>query len=66
VSDSVNVTGAVSNGATSTILSAKLAAPEPWSSEFPNLYTLTVQLLATNWPGDVSHFFLRLRIKPKP
>jgi Glycosyl hydrolases family 2, TIM barrel domain/Glycosyl hydrolases family 2, sugar binding domain/Glycosyl hydrolases family 2 len=38
----------ISAGMTNVILSASLPAPKPWSSEFPNLYTLTVQLLDTN------------------
>jgi hypothetical protein len=38
----------VSAGMTNVILSASLPVPKPWSSEFPNLYTLTVQLLDTN------------------
>ena len=38
----------VSPGATNVVLSASLPAPHPWSSEFPNLYTLTVQLVDTN------------------
>jgi hypothetical protein len=37
-----------SAGATNVILSAALPQPKMWSSEFPNLYTLTVQLLDTN------------------
>jgi hypothetical protein len=35
----------VSTGATNVSLSASLPAPNPWSSESPTLYTLTVQLL---------------------
>ncbi len=34
--------------ATNATLSAALPAPNPWSAEFPTLYTLTVQLLDTN------------------
>jgi hypothetical protein len=35
----------VSAGATHVTLSASLPAPKPWSAEFPNLYTLNVELL---------------------
>jgi len=38
----------ISVGTTNTILSATLPTPKAWSSEFPNLYTLTVQLIGTN------------------
>ena len=38
----------ISAGVTNVILSATLPTPKAWSSEFPNLYTLTVQLLDTN------------------
>jgi Glycosyl hydrolases family 2, TIM barrel domain/Glycosyl hydrolases family 2/Glycosyl hydrolases family 2, sugar binding domain len=54
VTDSNNValgspfTNTVSAGATNVLLSATLPAPQPWSAEFPNLYTLTVQLRDTN------------------
>ncbi len=48
----VQLGGAFSNsisaGVTNVLLSATLPAPKLWSSEFPNLYTLTVQLLDTN------------------
>lgn len=43
----------VSAGASNVVLSASLGTPNPWSSEFPNLYTLTVQLATTN--GVVVH-----------
>ena len=39
---------AISSGATNVFLAASLPQPKMWSSEFPNLYTLTVQLLDTN------------------
>jgi len=54
VTDSNNVqlgssfSNTVTGGATNVILSAALPAPNPWSSEFPTLYTLTVQLLDQN------------------
>lgn len=38
----------VAPGATNVILSATLPQPNTWSSEFPTLYTLTVQLLDPN------------------
>jgi len=38
----------ISAGATNVVLSASLPTPNAWSAEFPNLYTLTVQLLDTN------------------
>ncbi|HAO78026.1 MAG TPA: glycoside hydrolase family 2 [Verrucomicrobia subdivision 3 bacterium] len=38
----------VSSGATNVTLSASLPAPNPWSAEFPNLYTLNVELIDTN------------------
>jgi hypothetical protein len=38
----------VSAGVTNVVLSASLPTPDPWSSEFPTLYTLTVQLVDTN------------------
>lgn len=38
----------VSAGSTNVILSSLLPRPNAWSSEFPTLYTLTVQLLDTN------------------
>ena len=37
-----------SSGATNVTLSASLPAPNPWSAEFPNLYTLNVELIDTN------------------
>jgi hypothetical protein len=43
----------VSSGATNVVLSASLPTPNPWSSEFPTLYTLTAQLIDTN--GLVVH-----------
>ncbi len=54
VTDSNNVplgnsfSGPVAPGATNVVLFAALPTPNPWSSEFPTLYTLTVQLLDTN------------------
>ena len=39
---------AVFSGATNVTLSASLPAPNPWSAEFPNLYTLKVELIDTN------------------
>ncbi len=41
-------TNTVTTGATNVLLSAILPSPRLWSAEFPNLYTLTVQLLDTN------------------
>ena len=38
----------VSAGASNVVLSASLGTLNPWSAEFPNLYTLTVQLIDTN------------------
>jgi autotransporter-associated beta strand protein len=38
----------VSAGANNVLLSASLPTPNPWSAEFPTLYTLNVQLLDTN------------------
>ena len=38
-------TNTVSAGASNVLLSATLPSPQLWSAEFPNLYTLTVQLL---------------------
>ncbi|MBC8094326.1 MAG: glycoside hydrolase family 2 [Akkermansiaceae bacterium] len=35
-------------GATEVTLSASLPTPEPWSAEFPNLYTLQVELIDAN------------------
>jgi hypothetical protein len=55
VTDSNNVqlgasfTNLVTAGATNVLLSATLPSPQLWSAEFPNLYTLTVQLLDTNF-----------------
>jgi hypothetical protein len=43
----------VSAGVTNMVLSASLPTPNPWSSESPTLYTLTVQLVNTN--GVVVH-----------
>ena len=43
----------VSAGATNVLLAASLPTPSAWTSEFPTLYTLTVQLLTTN--GAVVH-----------
>jgi hypothetical protein len=37
-------TNTVSAGATNVFLSATMPSPQLWSAEFPNLYTLTVQL----------------------
>jgi hypothetical protein len=37
-------TQAVAAGATSTVLSAALPTPQPWSPEFPNLYKLIVEV----------------------
>jgi hypothetical protein len=54
VTDSNNVplgnsfSNTVALGASNVMLSATLPTPNPWSSEFPTLYTLTVQLLDTN------------------
>ena len=42
-------TNAVTAGTTNVLLSATLPSPHLWSAEFPNLYTLTVQLLDTNY-----------------
>ena len=39
----------VTAGSTNVLLSATLPQPQLWSAEFPNLYTLTVQLLDTNF-----------------
>jgi len=41
-------TNTVVAGATNVLLSATLPSPQLWSAEFPNLYTLTVQLQDTN------------------
>jgi len=41
-------TNSVPAGATNVTLTATLPAPQPWSAEFPNLYTLTVSLLDSN------------------
>jgi hypothetical protein len=41
-------TSTVPAGATNVLLSATLPSPQLWSAEFPNLYTLTVQLLDAN------------------
>jgi hypothetical protein len=41
-------TNTVSAGATNVLLSATMPSPQLWSAEFPNLYTLTVQLQDTN------------------
>ncbi len=41
-------TNTVTVGMTNVLLSATLPSPRLWSAEFPNLYTLTVQLLDTN------------------
>jgi hypothetical protein len=38
----------ISAGATNVVLSTSIPSPDLWSAEFPNLYTLTVQLLDTN------------------
>jgi beta-galactosidase/beta-glucuronidase len=51
-------TNAVSAGSTSTLLSAVVPTPQPWSSEFPNLYTLTVQLADEN--GNPIHMVTNL------
>ncbi len=42
-------TNTVTAGATNVLLSATLPSPQLWSAEFPNLYTLTVQLMDTNY-----------------
>ncbi|HEV2695233.1 MAG TPA: glycoside hydrolase family 2 TIM barrel-domain containing protein [Verrucomicrobiae bacterium] len=42
------MTNIVTAGTTNVLLSATLPSPQLWSAEFPNLYTLTVQLLDTN------------------
>ncbi len=42
-------TNTVSAGMTNVLLSATLPSPQLWSAEFPNLYTVTVQLLDTNF-----------------
>jgi Glycosyl hydrolases family 2, TIM barrel domain/Glycosyl hydrolases family 2/Glycosyl hydrolases family 2, sugar binding domain len=42
-------TNTVTAGTTNALLSATLPSPQLWSTEFPNLYTLTVQLLDTNY-----------------
>lgn len=42
-------TNTVITGITNVLLSATLPSPQLWSAEFPNLYTLTVQLLDTNY-----------------
>ena len=55
VADTKNVqlgnpfTNTVTAGTTAVLLSATLPPPQLWSSEFPNLYTLAVQLLDTNY-----------------
>lgn len=41
-------TNSIKAGATNILLSATMPSPELWSSEFPNLYTLTVQLRDAN------------------
>jgi len=43
----------VTAGATNVLLSATLPSPQLWSTEFPNLYTLTVQLLDAS--GNLIH-----------
>lgn len=54
VTDSNNVqlgaafSAPVASGSSNIFLSANLPQPNTWSAEFPNLYTLTVQLLDTN------------------
>ena len=54
VTDSNNVplgvpfTNTVAAGSSNVTLTAALPTPQPWSAEFPNLYTLTVQLLDPN------------------
>jgi hypothetical protein len=59
VTDTKNVqlgnvfSNSVSAGATNVVLSASLPTPNPWSSESPTLYALTVQLVDTN--GVVVH-----------
>jgi hypothetical protein len=42
-------TNTVTAGTTNVLLSATLPSPQLWSAEFPNLYTLTMQLLDTNY-----------------
>ena len=42
-------TNTVTAGETNVLLSATLPSPLLWSAEFPNLYTLTVQLMDTNY-----------------
>jgi hypothetical protein len=41
-------TNTATAGMTNVLLSATLPSPQMWSAEFPNLYTLTVQLQDTN------------------
>ena len=41
-------TNTVPTGGTNVLLAATLPSPQPWSSEFPNLYNLTVRLLDAN------------------
>jgi hypothetical protein len=41
-------TNTVTAGTTNVLLSTTLPSPQLWSAEFPTLYTLTVQLRATN------------------
>jgi autotransporter-associated beta strand protein len=41
-------TNTVTAGMTNVLLSAMMPPPQLWSSEFPNLYNLTVQLFDTN------------------
>jgi Glycosyl hydrolases family 2, TIM barrel domain/Glycosyl hydrolases family 2, sugar binding domain/Glycosyl hydrolases family 2 len=38
----------VASGESNVVLSASLPQPNPWSAEFPTLYTVTVQLLDAN------------------
>ena len=54
VTDTNNVqlgsfTNTVTAGETNVLLSTTLPSPQLWSAEFPNLYTLTVQLMDTNY-----------------
>src|ERR1039458_4237158 len=42
-------TNTVTAGTTNVLLSTTLSSPRLWSAEFPNLYTLTMQLLDTNY-----------------
>jgi hypothetical protein len=51
-------TNTVTAGTTNVLLSATLPSPQLWSAEFPNLYTLTVQLLDTN--NNVLHTMTNL------